>query len=106
MYPRLAKNLYTSKARFVFELLQNADDNHYGRLETDDVPFVSFKLRDTRLVIECNEDGFLPSHVASICDIGKSSKSSSQAYTGERHRLQVGFYGSLEGSHSIWILGL
>ncbi|KAI0516879.1 hypothetical protein F5B22DRAFT_136079 [Xylaria bambusicola] len=27
----LAKNLYTSNARFVFELLQNADDNNYSR---------------------------------------------------------------------------
>jgi hypothetical protein len=30
---RLAKNLCTSKVRFVFELLQNADDNHHSRVK-------------------------------------------------------------------------
>jgi hypothetical protein len=39
----LAKNLYNSTARFIFELLQNADDNSYNIVKsTSTNPFVSF----------------------------------------------------------------
>lgn len=85
IFVSLAKNLYTSNARFVFELLQNADDNHYSearRAGSD--PSVSFSLYHDRLVVDCNEDGFTEKNLAAICDIGKSSKSSSQAYIGEK----------------------
>ena len=77
----MAKNLYTSNARFVFELLQNADDNQYS--EGRD-PFVSFRLYHDRLVVDCNEQGFSEDNLRAICDIGRSSKASSQGYIGEK----------------------
>jgi hypothetical protein len=78
---RLAKNLYTSQARFVFELLQNADDNQYTRGQ---VPYVVFRVYPDRIVIDCNEDGFTRQNLTAICDIGKSSKTGSQGYIGEK----------------------
>jgi hypothetical protein len=81
----LAKNLYTSNARFVFELLQNADDNQYRHtLAAGQVPFVSFKVYPNRIIVDCNEDGFTEDNLKAICDIGNSSKTGSQAYIGEK----------------------
>ncbi|KAL3459177.1 hypothetical protein BJX64DRAFT_265188 [Aspergillus heterothallicus] len=81
----LAKNLYNSTARFVFELLQNADDNSYtvARSVSAD-PFVSFHVYDRRVVVDCNEDGFTHEHLVAICDVGKSSKTGAQGYIGEK----------------------
>jgi hypothetical protein len=78
---RLARNLYTSQARFVFELLQNADDNQYTRGQD---PYVVFRVYPDQIVIECNEDGFTEQNLTAICDIGKSSKTGSQGYIGEK----------------------
>ncbi|KAI1188940.1 hypothetical protein F5B17DRAFT_450976 [Nemania serpens] len=81
----LATNLYTSKARFIFELLQNADDNSYSKaLESGDVPYLSFRVHPSRIVVECNEDGFTDKNLAAICSIGKSSKTGAQGYIGEK----------------------
>lgn len=73
--------MYTSQARFVFELLQNADDNQYTRGQD---PYVEFRVHPDRIVIECNEDGFKRQNLTAICDIGKSSKTGSQGYIGEK----------------------
>lgn len=82
---RLAKNLYTSKARFVFELLQNADDNNYTKAAArQETPCVSFRVFPRRIVMECNEDGFTNENLEAICSVGKSSKSGSQGYIGEK----------------------
>lgn len=81
----LAKNLYNSSARFVFELLQNADDNSYSKakaLSAD--PYVSFHVYHHRIVVECNEDGFTRENLVAICNVGKSSKSGAQGYIGEK----------------------
>ncbi|KAH8698523.1 hypothetical protein BGW36DRAFT_376264 [Talaromyces proteolyticus] len=81
----LAKNLYNSSARFVFELLQNADDNSYSRAKTSSTdPYVSFHVYNRRIVVECNEDGFTYENLVAICNIGKSSKSGAQGYAGEK----------------------
>ncbi|KAI0198817.1 hypothetical protein F4808DRAFT_472474 [Astrocystis sublimbata] len=81
----LATNLYTSKARFVFELLQNADDNMYSRAKASGVaPYVSFHVYPKRIVVECNEDGFTDRNLEAICAIGKSSKTGAQGYIGEK----------------------
>ncbi|ORY68490.1 uncharacterized protein BCR38DRAFT_521547 [Pseudomassariella vexata] len=81
----LAKNLYTSSARFVFELLQNADDNHYSTAYARGVdPYVSFTMSPSRIIIECNEDGFSEENLKAICNIGKSSKTGAQGYIGEK----------------------
>ncbi|CAM1500468.1 Fc.00g096300.m01.CDS01 [Cosmosporella sp. VM-42] len=81
----LARNLYTSSARFVFELLQNADDNNYTKaLERGDEPYVSFDIHQHKVIIECNEDGFTKENLKAICAIGKSSKVGAQGYIGEK----------------------
>ncbi|KAJ4314946.1 hypothetical protein N0V84_008640 [Fusarium piperis] len=71
-----------STARFVFELLQNAEDNSFHHAEGR--PYVSFHLSKDQLVIECNEDGFTPANLEAICSIGKSSKSATKGYIGEK----------------------
>lgn len=82
---RLAKNLYTSKARFVFELLQNADDNHYTKAAAvGAAPYVSFRVFPRQITMECNEDGFTNENLEAICSVGKSSKTGSQGYIGEK----------------------
>ncbi|KAI0182894.1 hypothetical protein EV127DRAFT_40641 [Xylaria flabelliformis] len=81
----LATNLYTSKARFLFELLQNADDNTYSKANKSGVtPYVAFHVHPGRIVVECNEDGFTDKNLAAICAIGKSSKAGAQGYIGEK----------------------
>ncbi len=83
--PRLAKNLYTSKARFVFELLQNADDNSYTKAASrGSTPYVSFRVHPRQVVVECNEDGFNRENLTAICSVGKSSKMGAQGYIGEK----------------------
>ncbi|RMZ79163.1 hypothetical protein DV738_g3554, partial [Chaetothyriales sp. CBS 135597] len=78
----LAKDLYTSNTRFVFELLQNADDNKYSR--TNVSPFISFHIFSDTIVVQYNEDGFTPDNVAAICNVGKSTKKGAQGYIGEK----------------------
>ncbi|KAM0415352.1 hypothetical protein ACHAPD_006548 [Fusarium lateritium] len=81
----LAKNLYTSNARFVFELLQNADDNDYSTaVSHGQDPYVSFKVHPDRVTIECNENGFTHENLKAICAIGKSSKVGAAGYIGEK----------------------
>ncbi|KAG8677589.1 hypothetical protein FPOAC2_03723 [Fusarium poae] len=81
----LAKNLYTSNARFVFELLQNADDNDYSTaVSQGQDPYVSFKVHPDKVTIECNENGFTHENLKAICAIGKSSKVGAAGYIGEK----------------------
>ncbi|KAK8097421.1 hypothetical protein PG984_016560 [Apiospora sp. TS-2023a] len=81
----LAQNLYTSKARFVFELLQNAEDNHYEEArKRGEAPCVSFHVYPHKVVQECNEDGFTEDNLKAICAVGKSSKHGAQGYVGEK----------------------
>ncbi|KAL1870869.1 hypothetical protein Daus18300_004958 [Diaporthe australafricana] len=70
----LTKNLYTSKARFVFELLQNADDNSFSRAAAlGESPYISFSVFPDRIVVECNEDGFTDENLKAICAVRKVS---------------------------------
>ncbi|KAH9237080.1 hypothetical protein K456DRAFT_1495726 [Colletotrichum gloeosporioides 23] len=81
----LAKNLYSSKTRFIFELLQNADDNQYNKAAASgSVPFVSFHIFPDQIIIECNEDGFTHENMKAICAVGESSKTGAQGYIGEK----------------------
>ncbi|GES62023.1 chaperone protein htpG [Aspergillus terreus] len=81
----LAKNVYNSSARFVFELLQNADDNSYSKARSRSVaPYVSFRVYPRKIVVECNEDGFTHENLVAICNVGQSSKSGAQGYIGEK----------------------
>ncbi|KAL4938810.1 hypothetical protein BDV06DRAFT_200124 [Aspergillus oleicola] len=86
----LAKDLYNSTARFVFELLQNADDKSYTIANSrSENPFVSFRAYDRRIVVERNEDGFTHENLIAICNVGKSSKMGAQGYIGEKG---IGFF--------------
>ncbi|KND89214.1 hypothetical protein TOPH_06201 [Tolypocladium ophioglossoides CBS 100239] len=81
----LARNLYTSNARFVFELLQNADDNHYTTARANgEGPYVLFHVHPDRVIMDCNEDGFTQENLTAICNVGKSSKTGAQGYIGEK----------------------
>ncbi|KAF7557161.1 hypothetical protein G7Z17_g876 [Cylindrodendrum hubeiense] len=81
----LAKNLYTSHAQFVFELLQNAEDNYFQRAEEQNqLRYVEFRMFHDRMVVDCNEDGFTENNLRAICEVGKSSKIGSEGYIGEK----------------------
>ncbi|KAJ4286909.1 hypothetical protein N0V88_007854 [Collariella sp. IMI 366227] len=81
----LAKNIYGSDARFVFELLQNADDNRFRRaIKRGDVPSISFLIHPNRIVVECNEDGFTKEDLSAVCAVGESTKSASHGYIGAK----------------------
>ncbi|KAJ4147327.1 hypothetical protein LMH87_001859 [Akanthomyces muscarius] len=82
---RLAKELYSSNARFIFELLQNADDNKFSEAKkAGTVPRITFKVYDSHLVVECNEDGFTERDLTAICHVGQSTKSSDYGYIGAK----------------------
>ena len=78
----LATNLYSKDTRFVFELIQNAEDNNYGAAR--DKPFLTFRLCPESIVVDSNEDGFTEPNVRAICSTGESTKSGSTGYIGEK----------------------
>ncbi|KAM0556994.1 hypothetical protein ACHAPJ_005673 [Fusarium lateritium] len=78
----LAHSLYSSSAQFIFELLQNAEDNKFNHAEQQ--PYVSFHMTGDRLIVECNEDGFTEKNLKAICDMGRSSKQGAQDFIGEK----------------------
>jgi hypothetical protein len=82
---RLSNNLYSKKTRFVYELVQNAEDNDYGIIRAlGQLPTLSFHVSHDRIVIDSNEDGFSEQNVEAICDIGKSTKAGVGGYIGEK----------------------
>lgn len=84
---RLSTNLYRSNARFVFELIQNAEDNHYSRAKASAAePYIKFTIRPDKIIVDSNEDGFTPEDVEAICRIGGSNKTRTDAqyYIGEK----------------------
>ena len=86
----LAKDLYNKPTHFIFELIQNAEDNSYEEL----VPSLSFRLTKTdptgitesdgALIIVNNEVGFNPDNVDAICAVGETTKKKEQGYIGEK----------------------
>ncbi|KAK4235362.1 hypothetical protein C8A03DRAFT_36794 [Achaetomium macrosporum] len=81
----LAKNIYGSGARFVFELLQNADDNRFTRArETGALPYFAFAVHPRHIIVECNEDGFTKNDLEAICTVGRSTKSANYGYIGAK----------------------
>lgn len=81
----LATELYSTATRFVFELIQNAEDNSYDTvLARHEAPFLRFTLSHDRIVIDSNEDGFEERHVRAVCSIGQSTKAPTGGYIGEK----------------------
>lgn len=85
MSSRLSKNLYGSDVRFIFELLQNADDNKFSEaIKMEAVPSITFKVYKSHIVVECNEDGFTEPDLTAICHVGESTKSNDYGYIGAK----------------------
>ncbi|KAF4495856.1 hypothetical protein FAGAP_7989 [Fusarium agapanthi] len=81
----LARNIYGSGARFVFELLQNAEDNSFRKADDkNDPPFISFQIHPQHIVVECNEDGFTSLDLKAICSVGESTKTAKHGYVGAK----------------------
>ena len=86
----LADDLYNKHTHFIFELIQNAEDNTYK----DPVPYLSFRLTKTdptnsegsqgALIIQNNEIGFSHDNVEAICRVGKTTKKKERGYIGEK----------------------
>ena len=89
----LAEGLYSKRPHFIFELIQNAEDNKYKNQDKYQ-PYISFQLSKTdptstvdsdgALIIKNNEIGFMPDDVSSICAMGKTRKKKEQGYIGEK----------------------
>ena len=78
-------NLYSKETRFLYELIQNAEDNSYLiATAAAEEPFLAFKLYPDRIIIDSNEDGFSESNIRAICSVGKSTKDPSAGYIGEK----------------------
>ncbi|KAF4628320.1 hypothetical protein G7Y89_g9830 [Cudoniella acicularis] len=81
----LATNLYSKDTRFVYELIQNAEDNKYTQAKADNMnPYLGFELYPDKIVVESNEDGFREEDVRAICSTGESTKVAAQGYIGEK----------------------
>ncbi len=86
----LASDLYSKDTHFIFELIQNAEDNTYEAVK----PSLSFRLlksdptgtlkSEGALIIENNEIGFSSVNIEAICAVGKSTKSKIRGYIGEK----------------------
>lgn len=83
---RVAKEIHTRNPHFIFELIQNADDNEYE----DPVPTLRFTVDSDLLIIQNNEKGFEKENVWELCKIGGSTKRSeltktkASGYIGEK----------------------
>jgi hypothetical protein len=79
--------LYSSKYRFLYEIIQNADDSRFLERKRENIqPFLRFRVTSETFTIETNEDGFTRENVEAICATGKSSKkhASKNQQTGEK----------------------
>ena len=89
----LADDLYNKHTHFIFELIQNAEDNVYD-LRGPYPPYISFRLTKTdptctprskgALIIQNNEIGFQRDNVDAICAVGATTKEQGQGYIGEK----------------------
>jgi hypothetical protein len=95
---RLAANLYAKDTRFVYELLQNAEDNGYSLAA--DPPWLHFAIHQDRIVIDSNEDGFSKANIKVICSISESTKTSVRGYIGEKG---IGFKSVFKVAHKVHV---
>ena len=78
---RLAGDIHTMQPRFILELIQNADDNHYA---AGVEPKLKFTIRSSELVVQNNEKGFNKENVEALCGIGGTTKKRALGYIGEK----------------------
>ncbi|KAL2038032.1 hypothetical protein N7G274_009252 [Stereocaulon virgatum] len=91
----LATDLYSSDARFTFELIQNVDDNQHTKAAeitcARKEPFLNFTFLPDQIGIDSNEHGFKEKHVMAICKVTQSTRTTNQQqqrYIGEK---DIGF---------------
>lgn len=73
--PSISSDLYTTKHRFLYELIQNADHAEYQEVLTH--PYLKFDITPEKIVVDTNEIGFTRADVEAICATGRSSKKGS-----------------------------
>jgi hypothetical protein len=79
-YIRLINDSGTDEKRFIYELLQNADDCDYEKAKVfGELPFFICELSDLIITTHYNEDGFTKANVRSITAIGESTKKQIQS---------------------------
>ena len=78
---RIGEEIHSEKAHFVFELIQNADDNDYKKSVE---PKIKFIIKSNELIIQNNEKGFKEENVRKLCRIGGSTKIKKSGYIGEK----------------------
>ena len=84
-YARLSNQLYSKDTKFVYELIQNAEDNSYSSAQAKGLsPSLVFAVASNKIVIDSNEDGFTEENVRAICKLGCSTKSASRGFIGEK----------------------
>lgn len=89
---QLATGIFEHSHHYVFELTQNADDNHYTEKAERFLKFVLLEDDPTGtpgsrgcLCVLNDETGFEKEHVESLCDIGNSTKQGNrEGYIGEK----------------------
>jgi hypothetical protein len=79
----LSKEIYSQTSHFVYELIQNAEDNRYHPRCSD--RFVEFTIDEKRIVVRNNEVGFSAEDVKALCSVAESPKvDKTLGYIGEK----------------------
>jgi len=79
----LSDNLYSINSHFIYELIQNAEDNSY---KSSSIPTLSFIVTKEGILTQNNEIGFNEENINSICKFSTSSKKGQKelGYIGEK----------------------
>lgn len=85
----LADDIYAKDSHFIFELIQNAEDNNYpdqsaARLRFEVCLIDIEGQNETALIVHNNEIGFNDKNVRAICQVGQSTKKKIDGYIGEK----------------------
>ena len=85
----LADDIYAKDSHFIFELIQNAEDNNYpdqsaARLRFEVCLIDIEGQNETALIVHNNEIGFNDKNVRAICQVGQSTKKKMDGYIGEK----------------------
>ncbi|KAE8364464.1 hypothetical protein BDV27DRAFT_128412 [Aspergillus caelatus] len=81
----VAEDLYDADTRFIFELIQNAEDNRYVHAASrNEEPSLHFTLHQEHITVDTNEDGFSEDDVRAICSIHRSTKKQTGGYIGHK----------------------
>lgn len=83
MAKTLSNNLYSEESHFIYELIQNAQDNQYN---SDEIASLDFYIFDEGILTKNNEIGFSEINIKALCDFNDSSKSKNKelGFIGEK----------------------